>query len=132
MRRAVLPSSWTPLGMVEHLGMVERFWFQQVATGRCCDLPWRTGSDVDPFRSQRPVAQVLAFYREQGRMAARILAETPLDAGPAVTELLPDLAALATSLRSIALHVLEETARHAGHLDAARELIDGRIGLGPR
>ena len=32
----------------------------------------------------------------------------------------------------IALHVIEETARHAGHLDAARELLDGRTGLGPR
>jgi hypothetical protein len=37
-----------------------------------------------------------------------------------------------TDLRFIGLHMIEETARHAGHLDIARELIDGRTGLGPR
>ena len=35
-------------------------------------------------------------------------------------------------LRWVLLHMIEETARHAGHLDVARELIDGRTGLGPR
>ena len=37
-----------------------------------------------------------------------------------------------TDLRWVALHMIEETARHAGHLDAARELLDGATGLGPR
>jgi hypothetical protein len=36
------------------------------------------------------------------------------------------------SVRGVVLHIIEETARHAGHLDIARELIDGRTGLGPR
>jgi Protein of unknown function (DUF664) len=36
------------------------------------------------------------------------------------------------SVRWVVLHMIEETARHAGHLDIARELIDGRTGLGPR
>ncbi|WP_443079377.1 mycothiol transferase [Streptomyces sp. P5-A9] len=35
-------------------------------------------------------------------------------------------------LRGIILHLVEETARHAGHLDIVRELLDGRTGLGPR
>jgi hypothetical protein len=34
------------------------------------------------------------------------------------------------NLRWIILHMIEETARHAGHLDTARELLDGRTGLG--
>ncbi|MFI7205360.1 mycothiol transferase [Micromonospora aurantiaca (nom. illeg.)] len=42
------------------------------------------------------------------------------------------MASQTTDLRRIILHVIEETARHAGHLDAVRELIDGRTGLGPR
>jgi Protein of unknown function (DUF664) len=37
-----------------------------------------------------------------------------------------------SDLRDIVLHMVEDTARHAGHLDAARELLDGRTGLGPR
>jgi hypothetical protein len=36
------------------------------------------------------------------------------------------------TVRDVVLHMIEETARHAGHLDIARELIDGRTGLGPR
>jgi len=39
---------------------------------------------------------------------------------------------LSRNVRTIVLHMIEETARHAGHLDIARELIDGRTGLGPR
>jgi len=36
------------------------------------------------------------------------------------------------SVRWVVLHIIEETGRHAGHLDIARELIDGQTGLGPR
>jgi hypothetical protein len=39
---------------------------------------------------------------------------------------------LSRNVRTIVLHMIEETARHAGHLDIAPELIDGRTGLGPR
>jgi hypothetical protein len=35
-------------------------------------------------------------------------------------------------VRDVVLHVIEETARHVGHLDVARELLDGRTGLAPR
>jgi hypothetical protein len=37
-----------------------------------------------------------------------------------------------TDHRWVVLHIIEETARHAGHLDAARELLDGATGRGPR
>ncbi len=37
-----------------------------------------------------------------------------------------------SSRPGVVLHMIEETARHAGHLDLARELIDGQTGLGPR
>src|SRR6266851_1233003 len=40
-RKTVVPSGWTPLGMIEHLGHAERFWFQHVVTGDVGDLPWR-------------------------------------------------------------------------------------------
>jgi hypothetical protein len=36
------------------------------------------------------------------------------------------------TVRDVVLHMIEEVARHAGHLDIARELLDGRTGLGPR
>ncbi|HEY3015135.1 MAG TPA: DinB family protein [Nocardioides sp.] len=136
LREPVLPSGWTPVGMVLHLAVMERFWFQRVMTGRSSRFPWpddRGGDErVEPFTTGHPAADVLDFYREQGRIADRVMAETPLSTPPALTDLPPALAVLATNLHTIALHVLEETARHAGHLDAARELLDGRTGLGPR
>jgi hypothetical protein len=44
----------------------------------------------------------------------------------------PDLPTDLGTVREVVLHLVEETARHAGHLDIARELLDGRTGLGPR
>ena len=86
LRASVVPSGWTPLGLIEHLGFAERYWFQQVATGSATELPWPYGEIADEV----------------------------------------------SDLRWIVLHMIEETARHAGHLDIARELIDGQTGLGPR
>jgi hypothetical protein len=43
-----------------------------------------------------------------------------------------EIAEQVSDVRWIVLHMIEETARHAGHLDIARELIDGQTGLGPR
>jgi hypothetical protein len=40
----VLPSGWTPLGLVEHLGYAERHWFQEVATGSAEPLPWSSST----------------------------------------------------------------------------------------
>jgi uncharacterized protein YndB with AHSA1/START domain len=134
LRRPVVPSGWTPLGVVEHLGHAERLWFQIVLTGRCVPLPWpdEGGAPGGPFTTQRPAGDVLAFYRDQCAIADAALSRTPLMAaskGKVPPELvMPEIA----TTRDIVLHMIEETARHAGHLDLARELIDGRTGLGPR
>jgi hypothetical protein len=40
LRTPVLPSGWTPLGLVKHFGFAERHWFQRVATGSAGELPW--------------------------------------------------------------------------------------------
>lgn len=128
---AALPSGWTPLGLVEHLSGAERHWFQNVLTGSLTPLPWSDDLDT-PLRTTRDPALVFDFYRETCRVSDSIIEATPLDASPVGRHLDEVLASQTTSLRRIMLHVIEETARHAGHLDAARELIDGRTGLGPR
>jgi uncharacterized protein DUF664 len=129
LRTAVLPSGWTPLGLVKHLGDAERHWFQAVFLGRTAKTPW--DDDEEPLVSARPVAEVFAYYREQCDLSDAVLAATPLDARPAGRHG-DELDAEITDLRRIVLHLIEETARHLGHLDAARELLDGRTGLGPR
>jgi uncharacterized damage-inducible protein DinB len=131
LRTPVVPSGWTPLGLLEHLAHAERHWLQDVLLGRSDPLPW-ADDGPGPFTSTHPAAAVLAFYRDTCARSDEILAATPLCAVPYGTHPDPDLAAQTTDLRRILLHLIEETARHAGHLDLARELLDGRTGLGPR
>ena len=77
------------------------------------------------------VVDVIAFYQDQCRQTDRVLAGlAPDDRPPGVRR--PDLPTPVDNVRDVVLHLVEETARHAGHLDIARELLDGRTGLGPR
>lgn len=124
LRRPVLPSGWTCLGLVRHLAMdVERFWFRAIIAGEQVELcqgaeGWRVGEETPP-------EAVLSLYRQEISRANEIIAATPLDTPP---ELWPEEWSgwRLASLREVLLHVITETACHAGHLDAARELIDGR------
>jgi hypothetical protein len=68
---------------------------------------------------------VFALYRREIARSNEIIRATPLDTPPAIKdEWWGDWEV--ADLRFILLHLIEETACHAGHLDAARELIDGR------
>jgi uncharacterized damage-inducible protein DinB len=133
--RPVVPSGWTPAGLVEHLGDAERHWFQRVITGSETDLPWDEGRPpYDPqaaFACDRPAADVIAYYREQCERSNAVLAAAPLSARPRGRHGDPDVPE-PKDVRSVVLHMIEETACHAGHLDIARELLDGRTGLGLR
>jgi Protein of unknown function (DUF664) len=131
--RPVVPSGWTPAGLVEHLGGAEWHWFQGVVTGAVPE-PQPGDEDRPPydptaaFVSDLPSAEIIRFYRDQCASSDAVLAVTPLSAPPRGRHGRyepPDV-------RWIVLHMIEETARHAGHLDIARELIDGQTGLGPR
>ena len=140
MSRTIVPSGWTPAGMIEHLGDAERAWFQSVVAGEPNDDNDEP-ADVERdhataglgFRPRRSVAEALSYYRAQTVRSDAILAATPLDARPAARPMVDiGIADDVITVRDVVLHVIEETARHAGHLDVARELIDGRTGLGPR
>jgi uncharacterized damage-inducible protein DinB len=141
MSRTIVPSGWTPAGMIEHLGDAERVWFQFVVANEPTDDEDHEPADVERadgtasngFRPRRSVAEALSYYRAQTARSDEILAATPLDARPAARPVVDiGIADGAMTVRDVVLHVIEETARHAGHLDVARELIDGRTGLGPR
>jgi len=126
LRRPMLPSGWSCLGLVNHLAVdVERFWFSQVTAGQPMDAgesaddAWQVAADV-------PAAEVIERYRREIERAESVIRATPLDAAPRwwPEELFGSWRL--NNLREIVLHVITETACHAGHLDAARELIDGR------
>jgi uncharacterized damage-inducible protein DinB len=131
LRRPVLPSGWTCLGLVQHLALdVERFWFRAVVAGEpaaIADL--EQTADAWQVAPEKPSAAILDEYRQQITLANGVIAATPLDAPPAwwPQDLFGDWRL--HSLREVMLHVMSETACHTGHLDAARELIDGRLWL---
>jgi hypothetical protein len=125
LRRPVRPSGWTCLGLVCHLALdVERFWFRAVVAGEQVDLP--AGNEGWQVAAEEPAGAVLDLYGCESALADEVIAGTPLDAGPAwwPDDLFEDLRR--RELRRTVLHVVTETAAHAGHLDAVRELIDGR------
>lgn len=129
LRRPVLPSGWSCLGLVNHLALdVERVWFRAVVGGDQAAIDelavapdaWVVDPDV-------PAELVLGRYRREIELADAVIAATPLDAAPAWwwPEAAPDDWRPETH-HEVLLHVITETACHAGHLDAARELVDGR------
>jgi uncharacterized damage-inducible protein DinB len=130
--KPVVASGWTIAGMVEHLGNVERHWFLEVVAGAQVDLAWDEGRpQYDPqmaFTCDRPSRDVLAYYREQCDQSDKVLAGASLSDVPRGRhgdEEIPNV-------RVVILHVIEETAAHTGHLEIARELLDGTTGRGLR
>ncbi|WP_030594783.1 DinB family protein [Streptomyces fulvoviolaceus] len=128
-RRAPLPDSplMTLSGLVNHLRWVEYYWFQVVFLGEEDEGPW---TDEDPDREMRiavdmPLADVLAEYEEQAARYRELVAANDLDAQAKT----PIRDGRHTDLRWILLHLIEETARHNGHLDIIRELVDGTTGV---
>jgi len=83
------------------------------------------------FVSNEPSAEIIGFYREQCASSDAVLAVTPLSAQPRGKHGVPGRDE-PPDVRWVVLHMIEETARHAGHLDIARELIDGQTRLGQR
>ena len=131
LRRPLLPSGWSCLGLIQHLALdVEQFWFRAVVAGEqaaiaeLAEIPnaWQVKADV-------PAEAVFDGYRRAIDRANAIISTTPLDAAPAwrPRERFGDWRL--HTLREIILHVMTETACHTGHLDAARELIDGKLWL---
>ncbi|WP_320069794.1 DinB family protein [Micromonospora sp. RTGN7] len=127
-RSARVPSGWTPIELVRHLTFMERRWLVWGFLGEPVPDPW--GDRVDGRWHVGPdetVADVVAALRRSGTRTRSIVGGAALDAPAALGGRFTDPAARPT-LAAILFHVLQEYARHAGHLDVVRELIDGRTG----
>ena len=125
--RAVLPASplMTMAGLVSHLRWVENLWFEIVLLGKPTKGPQFEGpEDADMMVDGVPLAALLEDYERQCALSNEIIAAHSLDDRGRNTEFKSGSA----SLRWILLHMIEETARHAGHADAIRELLDGQKG----
>jgi Protein of unknown function (DUF664) len=124
--RQVLPSSplMTVAGVVSHLRWVEYSWFHLGLLGvpDSGQTPWQEGGhpDAEMFVEDVPLARLLDEYDAECARSDEIVAAHTLDdveKGRPAEE--------AASVRYILCHMIEETARHVGHLDAIRELLDG-------
>jgi len=124
--RAVPPSSLSLLGLVRHMGEVERSWFRRVLSGE--QAPPRYYSDENPDGdfddvAGAGVAEAFGYWRDECAHARERVAAAPsLD----VTGTGRD--GERYSLRWIMVHMIEEYARHNGHADLLRERIDGAVG----
>ncbi|MQA78526.1 MAG: DUF664 domain-containing protein [Streptosporangiales bacterium] len=126
--RSVLPTSplMTMAGIVSHLRWTENLWFEVLFLGRPADGPQFVDEpeDADMRVDGVPLAQLLDDYERQCAVSNEIIAAHAFDdVGKH-----PDFGSAAATLRWMLIHMVEETGRHAGHLDIIRELLDGATG----
>ena len=129
-RTSRLPSGWTPLEMLRHLAYMERRWMVWGFLGEDVDEPWgdHTGDPADDrwfVPLEVDLGQVATMLRDTGARVDAILAGHRLDqvAPPG-----PRFEGEPAPLSWICFHVLQEYARHVGHLDVAVELAGGPTG----
>ena len=125
---SILPSGWSPLGLLKHLVFVERRWMQWGFDAEQVPDPW---GDHDPDSEGWLVTPEDTVADLTARLAA-IAAGTEAVASQAELTQRARLGGRFSSdpptLGWILAHLLQEYARHVGHLDVVRELIDGNVG----
>jgi uncharacterized damage-inducible protein DinB len=124
LRRSRLPSAWSPLELLKHLRYVELRWIEWGFQGREVDDPWGDQrADRWYVEPEETRADLIAALREQGEHTRRVVQDNDLTApgapGPRWDGADP------TSLERVLFHLLQEYARHLGHLDIVVELATG-------
>lgn len=125
-RRQLVPSELTTVaGLVAHLTWVEHYWFGIVLDKQ--PDPWAELLAEDPdaeFRlgMRTPLTKLIADYEAECQASRDVAARLDLDDTGITPKGQP------VNLRWILIHMIEETGRHAGHLDLLRELLDGSTG----
>jgi uncharacterized damage-inducible protein DinB len=126
---SVLPSGWTPSGLVHHLVNVERRWLVWGFLGEQLDDLWQDRAEDDEgwISLDVPAAELEALLDEAAARTRAIVEAHDLTERSQLTGRFRD-EATAPQLQWILLHLVQEYARHVGHLDIARELVDGHTG----
>jgi uncharacterized damage-inducible protein DinB len=124
--RPLLASSpvMTVAGLVSHLYWVERGWFEHILLGGPDEEPWTEEDPDKDFRADgTPLAELLGAYERQCARNNEVARSLSLD-----TEAKVERSHGRVTLRWLLLHLIEETARHNGHIDILREMLDGVTG----
>jgi hypothetical protein len=106
--------------IVVHLGYTERLWLRAIWAGEQMDMGWR--ADMFELPDGWGVEDAVAFYRAESARADAVLNQATSFDLPSRGGLRP------TTLRWAVFHLIEEAARHVGHMDITRELLDGAVG----
>ncbi|CAN5221473.1 DinB family protein [soil metagenome] len=128
LRAPVEPLGWSPLGLVRHLGWVERRWMRWGFAAEDV-VAYSPGGDEAEWAvaADEPAASVLAEWADETQRSRSLAAAADL-AEPSATGGRFPTPAEAPPLGRILFHLLQEYARHLGQLDVARELLDGETG----
>ena len=127
LRSSRLPSGWTPIELLRHLAYVELRWLEWGFEGRDVGDPWADRRDDRWYvPAGQTLAELVAELRAQAARTRAIVESHDLaDIGQPGERW--DGADPAT-LERILFHLLQEYARHIGHLDIVSELADGQTG----
>jgi uncharacterized damage-inducible protein DinB len=106
--------------IVVHLGYAERLWLRAIFAGEEMDMSWR--QHMFELPDGWSADEAVAFYRAETAAADAVLDAASSFDLPSGGTMRP------TTLRWVVSHLIEETARHAGHMDITRELLDGQTG----
>lgn len=127
-RAAPTASPLSLLGLVKHAATWEQRWFQVIMAGRELPDGWPEvlpePSDADMMVDESGTVEGwVAAYREQIAQSHAVVASMDLDSPCARTDIIE------CNLRYVMFHMIQETARHAGHADIIRETLDGSTGI---
>ncbi|MGA9102648.1 DinB family protein [Aeromicrobium sp.] len=125
-RTAPLPTSprMAPANVLNHLRWVEWSWVHVDILDEPDQGPWTDENPDAEFDegSELPLDEVIRLYEEEAAATREFFADADLDAVTARKRVIP------LTVRWVLLHLIEETARHNGHLDILREMADGEVG----
>ena len=116
----VPPSELTPAGIVKHMCVVERWWFSIDFAN--ADLPEPTPGGHFELAPDDTLSALVAEYVAECERSRKAIAGESLEEMARGKD-------VSFNLRYALLHMIEETARHCGHLDLLRERIDGETGV---
>ncbi|ASU77302.1 DinB family protein [Actinopolyspora erythraea] len=127
LRSSRLPSGWSPITLLKHLTHVERRWLVWRIGGEHIERPWRERSAGRWYvADDESLPELVAELHEQAARSNEIIRAHELsDLGVPGESWDGEQPA---SLERVLFHLLQEYARHLGHLDVVRELIDGEVG----
>jgi uncharacterized damage-inducible protein DinB len=127
LRRSVVPSGTTLLGILKHLAYVERGWFQEMVANEPFDYPFPEDDPDADFRVEdgETSEEIFELYRAACERSRAALAAASLD-----DPVLNPKRSRDFNVRWVVVHMIEETARHVGQADIIREQLDGRTGVG--